>query len=161
MPTKRQTTGERGELFVAKTQPCPTCKRSKTLKKLPPNFKCADLICDFCGGVSQVKTFSKETAGLPGQILGAAWGPQKARMMAGIYTSLWFVRVNATDKPQEVYFLSSENQLPDMFVPRAPLGVAARRAGWQGFFIKLAGFEGRVVNVYSESSGSTDDSIIS
>jgi hypothetical protein len=61
---------------------------------------------------------------------------------------------------QEVYFLPSENQLPDMFVPRAPLGEAARRAGWQGFFIKLAGFEGRIVKVYSESLRSTDNFII-
>ncbi len=149
MPTKQQTTGENGEIFVAKTQPCPGCKRHKTLKKLPPNFKCADLICDFCGSVSQVKTFSKENPGLPSQILGAAWEPQQNRMSAGIYTSTWFVRMNSNGKPQEVFFLSSENQVPEMFAPRVPLSKDARRAGWQGFNIKIAGFEERVIRVYS------------
>jgi len=52
-------------------------KKTKTLKQLPNNFKCADLICDFCGHTSQVKTFRSDEEGLPNSILGAAWQPQK------------------------------------------------------------------------------------
>ena len=34
---------------MVKSCSCPRCKRSDTLVRLPPNFKCADIICDFCG----------------------------------------------------------------------------------------------------------------
>ena len=49
MATARQELGTFGEKHVAQQCACPKCKRSKTLVLLPPNFKCADLICDFCG----------------------------------------------------------------------------------------------------------------
>ena len=29
--------------------------QKKTLKLLPPNFKCADIICDFCSFLGQIK----------------------------------------------------------------------------------------------------------
>jgi type II restriction enzyme len=55
MPTKRQILGRFGEMCVAKDCRCPKCKRNRTLKRLPNNFKCADVICDFCGYLAQVK----------------------------------------------------------------------------------------------------------
>src|SRR5688500_9970616 len=55
MATARQVLGRFGETIVAKECACPKCKRSQTLKRLPNNFKCADLICDFCGYLAQVK----------------------------------------------------------------------------------------------------------
>jgi len=56
MTTDKQKLGDFGENLIRKKFDCPKCKRPKTLKKLPPNFKCADLICDFCGYLAQVKT---------------------------------------------------------------------------------------------------------
>ena len=56
MRTDKQKTGDFGEDLIKKKFGCPKCKREKTLKKLPPNFKCADIICDFCGYLAQVKT---------------------------------------------------------------------------------------------------------
>src|SRR5258705_9779434 len=47
--------GRFGEMIVAKKCTYPKRKRSQTLKRLPNNFKCADLICDFCGYLAQVK----------------------------------------------------------------------------------------------------------
>ena len=129
--------GEIGERHVVKTMACLRCKKHRTLKRLPTNFKCADLICDFCGHTSQVKTFTKETPGLPGQILGAAWGPQQERMNAGIYHALWLVRLDAKQKPREIWMISSEAQTPDLFVPRKPLSDTARRGGWQGYLIDI------------------------
>jgi hypothetical protein len=42
--------------------------------------------CDFCGFVGQVKTVSvPDTQAILDLVLGAAWGPQEARMQAGIY----------------------------------------------------------------------------
>ncbi|MCB1467117.1 MAG: hypothetical protein KDK08_08230, partial [Rhizobiaceae bacterium] len=86
MATKRQELGRFGEQCVVRQCSCPKCKRPKTLVRLPPNFKCADIICDFCGFLAQVKTTAtKQIDKLPKHILGAAWGPQRDRMQSSIY----------------------------------------------------------------------------
>ena len=136
MPTKKQELGEYGELVVVKNCSCPKCKRSKTFKRLPTNFKCADIICDFCGYLAQVKaTNVKNLNKVPKSILGAAWGPQKERMKAGIYFSLFIVLVNGHSF--SIYYLSADSQTPALFEPRRPLSKKARRAGWQGFTYNL------------------------
>lgn len=133
MATKKQELGELGEYLVTKKCDCPKCKRKNTLRQLRKNFKCADIICDFCGFLAQVK--ARRTANIesvPSTILGAAWGPQKERMDAGNYFSLYIVFVNK-DNPKDfsIFFLPAELQEPEMFVPRKPLSETARRAGWQ------------------------------
>jgi len=78
MATRRQQLGEFGEKVVGATCSCPKCKRKKTLKRLPPNFKCVDVICDFCGYLAQVKTANaKDLNEVPNRVLGAAWGPKR------------------------------------------------------------------------------------
>lgn len=150
--TKRQDLGDFGEELVRKTMRCPKCKRKNTYRRLPENFKCADIICDFCGFVAQVKTARRRDPEIIGSMyLGGAWSPQKARMDAGIYTTLYFVNVPQDDEPSAarcfIFFLPAEAQEPEMFVPREPLGPHARRAGWQGFKIELGGFTSRVIPV--------------
>jgi hypothetical protein len=86
---------EFGGTLVVQRCACPRCKRSKTLRKLPPNFRCADVICDFCGYLAQVKAANVKCVDeIPKTILGAAWGPQKERMDAGIYFPLFLVLKN-------------------------------------------------------------------
>lgn len=86
MTTAYQTTGKIGEDLVAKKCICPGCKKKGTYKKLPMNFKCADIICDFCGFLSQIKTMNVTNHEvIPKTCLGAAWQVQKNRMDAGIY----------------------------------------------------------------------------
>ncbi|WP_208511476.1 DpnI domain-containing protein [Variovorax paradoxus] len=137
MATAKQELGAWGETEVAKKCACPSCKRPKTLKRLPTNFKCADLICDFCGYLAQVKSISVRTLDLmPKQILGAAWGPQKERMDAGIYFPLFVVLKAPTDFA--IYYLPSDFQSPALFAERAPLSASAKRAGWQGFMYVLS-----------------------
>ncbi|MEY8838859.1 DpnI domain-containing protein [Cribrihabitans sp. XS_ASV171] len=149
MATARQSLGDWGEALITKECTCPSCKRSNTMKKLPPNFKCADLICDFCGYLAQVKTTTVKDADLfPKQILGAAWKPQKDRMEAGIYFPLYVVLATKARDAWRIFFLPADLQPPEMFVPRNPLSGNARRAGWQGYridcevvrerFVKLA-----------------------
>lgn len=136
MATDKQALGAFGEDFVAKKCACPKCKRAKTLKKLPTNFKCADLVCDFCGYLAQVKAKTvKHIEILPSQILGASWKPQKERMDAGIYFPLYLVL--KSDKKTSVFYLSADLQSPDMFIAREPLKETAKRAGWQGFLYDL------------------------
>jgi hypothetical protein len=137
MSTLRQRLGEYGEILTAKSCKCPKCKRSSTLRRLPPNFKCADIICDFCGFLAQVKTSTVVSIDdIPRHVLGAAWGPQKERMEAGIYFPLFLVLSNP-QKQSAVYYLSADVQQPEMFKPRKPLSENARRKGWQGFLYDL------------------------
>jgi hypothetical protein len=133
----KQALGERGEKAVAKL-PCPRCKRTPTLKRLPPNFKCADIICDFCGYLAQVKTAtSKDVDVLPKVVLGAAWGPQCERMAAGVFIPLFIVLVSPTGRKHAIYYLPADLQSPAMFQERKPLSPTARRAGWVGYMLRL------------------------
>jgi hypothetical protein len=87
--TSRQILGDYGETVVVRLS-CPRCKHASTLRKLPVNFRCADIICDFCGYLAQVKTTERtDVDTLPRALMGSAWGPQKERMDAGIYFPLF------------------------------------------------------------------------
>jgi hypothetical protein len=139
MATTRQDLGAFGETRVARECSCPRCKRERTLVRLPPNFKCADVICDFCGYLGQVKTTTARVVSvLPRQVLGAAWGPQYERMQAGIYFPLFLVLATAGFASHAIYYLSADLQRPEMFKPRKALSATARRAGWIGFMYDLA-----------------------
>jgi type II restriction enzyme len=147
MPTKHQILGSIGEGCVVKACACPRCKRSKTLRRLPPNFKCADVICDFCGFLAQVKSVtSSDLTKIPATVLGAAWSVQKARMDAGIYFPLFLLLV--CGRKSTIYYLSADVQKPEMFKPRKPLSANARRAGWQGFLYLLKNVEASFVRIF-------------
>ncbi len=147
MATAKQDLGDFGETAVRKCCACPRCKRPETLKALVKNFKCADMICDFCGYLAQVKTKTVTNLDrLPTKILGAAWGPQKDRMAAGIYFPLYLVLVSG--KKYSIFYLPADFQQPDLFVARKPLSENARRAGWQGFYYDLTKVpEGAIVRL--------------
>ena len=147
MGLSKHELGKWGEALVAKTFPCPRCKRYFTLRRLPPNFKCADVICDFCGYLAKVKTITaSDVARVPRTVLGAAWGPQQKRMKAGIYFPMFVVLRNR--RRSAVYYLPTEFQKPNMFKKRKPLSRHARRAGWQGFTYDLSSLaEGALVRL--------------
>ena len=147
-PTARQATGILGEQRVTQDCVCPRCKRPKTLVRLPTNFKCADVICDFCGYVAQVKTATTLfIESIPKTVLGAAWGPQKARMDAAIYFPLFLVLVAPSMKDYSIFYLPTDLQDPGMFYPRTPLSLTARRSGWQGFVYNLGSVRDRFVRL--------------
>jgi len=136
MATEKQALGDWGEIQVTKICSCPKCKKTKTLKKLPPNFKCVDIICDFCGFLAQVKTKTvNDVEKIPKKILGAAWRPQKERMDSGIYFPLYIVLKN--EKKSAIYYLPVDYQDRDIFEERKPLSSTAKRAGWQGYYFNL------------------------
>lgn len=135
--TTRQMLGERGELAAAKLS-CRRCKREKTVKRLPRNFKCADLICDFCGYLAQVKsTRQVDIDVLPKRLMGAAWGPQHERMEAGVFTPLFVVVFSMNLRHHAIYFLPPDLQMREMFQKRKPLSPSARRSGWVGCTLRL------------------------
>jgi len=146
MPTDKQKLGVFGEDLVVKNLICQKCKKKKTLKKLPMNFKCADLICDFCGFLAQVKSSNvKNINNLPNSILGAAWKPQQERMDAGIYFPLYLVLING--KNYSIFYLAADLQSKDIFIPRKPLSASAKRAGWQGFMYNISKIKNHFVRL--------------
>lgn len=148
MATGKQELGEFGENIVAKKCSCPSCKRGKTLVKLPPNFKCADLICNFCGYLAQVKTVTTTKIDrIPSNVMGASWGPQRERMESGIYFPLYLVLATAGRKTYSIFYLSADLQPPELFKPRLPLSGKAKRAGWTSFRYDLKAVEGRLVRL--------------
>lgn len=137
MSTAKQKLGVYGENLVIKNLICQKCKKTKTLKKLPTNFKCADIICDFCGFLAQVKTSNVKNVNiLPKVILGAGWKVQKERMNEGIYFPLYLILVNQNN--YSIFYLSTDKQSEEIFIPRKPLSSKARRAGWQGFMYDIS-----------------------
>jgi ribosomal protein L37AE/L43A len=135
--TARQSLGDFGEIVVTRL-PCPRCKRDRTLRLLPANFKCADVVCDFCGYLAQVKTTAQvDVETPPKRVMGAAWGPQSERMAAGIYFPLFIVVTTTDRRTYAVYYLPADLQRPEMFQQRQPLGATARRAGWVGYTLRL------------------------
>jgi type II restriction enzyme len=137
METNKQKLGKYGEVAVSKIASCPKCEKTKTLKKLPTNFKCADIICDFCGFLAQVKTSNVKNVNiLPNTILGAGWKVQKERMDNGIYFPLYLVLVNK--KEFSIFYLAVNLQKDEIFLPRKPLSAEAKRAGWQGFMYNIS-----------------------
>ena len=148
MPTDRQLLGSFGEQRVVKECSCPRCKRNDTLVTLPNNFKCADVICDFCGYLAQVKASNvRDIDAIPNTILGAAWGPQKERMTSAIYFPLFLVLVGPSQKDYSIFYLAADLQEPSMFRPRSPLSSKTRRAGWQGFTYDLQPVRDRFVRL--------------
>ena len=137
MRTPKQDLGDKGVKLVAKHCRCPQCKPAKrTLRALPNNFKCADIICDFCGYLAQVKAKTvPDVNKLTDVVLGAAWAPQKERMDTGIFFPLFLVQI--AGKRYSIFYLSADLQPKDLFAPRKPLSAKARRAGWQGFLYDL------------------------
>src|ERR1051325_6384228 len=96
MPTDKQLLGKMGEELVIQNCSCFKCKRQKTLKRLPTNFKCADVICDFCGYLGQVKASRSDSVDVvPDRVMGAAWSVQRERMESGIYFPLFLVLVSS------------------------------------------------------------------
>jgi type II restriction enzyme len=143
--TALQARGAFGERCVTQNCECPRCKRRRTLIRLPTNFNCADVICDFCGYLAQVKTSRvKVIDNLPRSVLGAAWEPQKQRMDAAIYFPLFLVLVGDS-KEYSIFYLSADLQTREMLQPRSPLSSTARLAGWQGFVYNLVPVRNRFV----------------
>ena len=128
MPTEKQLLGKKGEEFVVKNCSCFKCKRKRTLKRLPPNFKCADIICDFCGYLAQVKTTTSRDIDLPPKRLpSAAWSVQLERMKAGIYFPLFIVQVKQRRKS---IFLSARRFSVKTHVYCSKASVSYNKEGW-------------------------------
>jgi hypothetical protein len=138
-PTARQSLGRKGEEAVRENVPCPRCSRRRHLTLLPTNFQCADLICKFCGFLAHVKSVTLIDGRLPDRVMGAAWGPQREQIIAGIFQPLFLAGFSPDGTLLTIDYIPAHilQSSPAVFEPRKPLSDAARRAGWQGFFYDL------------------------
>lgn len=140
--TRHSQQGRFGERRVVKDCRCFRCKRSKTLKLLPPNFACADVICNVCGFLAQVKTHkTKDIRRIPERLIGASWNPIRDRVEASIFLSLFIVLVEDEER-YEIHYLSAELQTPEMFVKRTPT-----KTGRVGCFFNLSRVKAGIVRV--------------
>ena len=104
--TLRQKHGELAEKAVSKYCSCPKCKKSNAkLKPLRSGFTGADVICDFCGYLAQVKGATSK--GKIGIVPGAAWKPQKERLNAGIYFPVFVVKIQ-NEKPISIHYIAAD-----------------------------------------------------
>lgn len=69
--------------------------------------------------------------------MGAAWGPQKERMDAGIYFPLFLVLATKGLASYAIYYLAADLQQSSMILQRKPLSATAKRAGWTGYLYDL------------------------
>jgi hypothetical protein len=170
MPTPQQIRGAFGEEQVVRNCSCPHRKPSRRLVRLPPNFRCADVVSDFHGFQGQVKTSESERLDQPpNSVPGATWEPQRERMTSGIYISLFLVLVTPGMASYAIYYFSGDLQRPEMFKPRKiPLSDNAQRHGRTGFdydlkpvhafFVRRVAFNARsreFAKLFSSGRGST------
>ena len=157
--TEKQETGDLGECVVSKYVPCPGCKGKGKLKLLQSGFKAADVICDFCGYLAQVKTTHQNSIDeLPKTLLGSSWKVQEERMNAGIFIPLFVVVLSKNNRKGSIWFLPRDLQTREMFEPRKRLEPPAQRAGWQGCIINL---EKSVVPAFRLKIGKEDSFSVS
>jgi hypothetical protein len=83
----------------------------------------------------------------PKRLLGAAWEPQRLRMEAGIYFPLFLVLATPKQDFFSIHYLAADLQDEGMFLPREPLSVNAKRAGWRGFNYNLEAAGPRLIHV--------------
>lgn len=126
--TSRQILGDYGETVVVRLS-CPRCKHAGTLRKLPVNFLCADIICDFCGYLAQVKTTERaDVDTLPRALMGSAWGPQKERMDASRCSSWSPTRTGQRTRSIISQLISSTRRCSSNVSPYASLPAGPN--GW-------------------------------
>ena len=130
--TSHQALGDYGEAVVARL-PCPKCKHDRTLRRLPVNFRWADIICDFCGYLAQSQGDGASRRRHSATIAhGSCRGPQNERMTAGIYFPLFIVVANADRSAHAVYYLPADLQQPEMFQQRRPSQANGAPSGMGG-----------------------------
>ena len=91
---------------------------------MPVNFRCADIICDFCGYLAQVKATERADVGTlpPDRSWELHGGRKTSAWTAGIYFPLFIVVANLDRSAHAVYYLPADLQQPEMFQQRDLFG---------------------------------------
>jgi Dam-replacing family/Dam-replacing HTH domain len=125
------------ETWVARNIDCWRCNAPLLL--VPANTRLMDAVCRNERHEVQVKAI----AGVAhDRLSAAAFGPMAARLEAGALPDYLIV---SYDRPRSLVvlaeFIAGEALVRDRLTARAPLGPAARRAGWVGATLDLSGLE--------------------
>jgi type II restriction enzyme len=115
---------------------CPNCG-ANTISQFPSNRKLADFECKSCAEEYELKA---QKSAFGRKVLDGAYGAKLERLASANNPSLFLMNydpnalgvVNLSVVPK--HFFTS-----DIIEPRKPLSQTARRAGWQGSYIRLDG----------------------
>lgn len=118
---------------------CPNCGSS--IDRFPANRKSVDFCCSTCEEVFQLKSFSKSR---PSRIPGGDYSTTLESIEEGSRPSFIFLHYDRDEmRVVDIHAVHSAFITKDQVKPRKPLGESARRAGWQGCYIHLAGIPDR------------------
>jgi hypothetical protein len=112
--TVYQRHGRLAEKAVTRHCACPRCKKPfARLRSLRKGFRCADVICDFCGYLAQVKGISQK--GKTTTVRGSGWKAQEKRLDAGIYFPIFIVKLQ-DERPVSIHYIPADFLRREFFV---------------------------------------------
>jgi len=125
--------GEACELYVLENCLCKRC--DKKLEKCKTNEKSRDLVCTCCQQNYQVKAKKytkniKETI----KLIGAEYNTTMKSLNDNID---YIIVLYLENEVKQILYSNYESINNNSILPRNPLGPTAKRAGWQGCYIKL------------------------
>lgn len=144
--TRSKIVGEAVEEWAVENLECPFCHKTKccscnesTLKKLPASHKSADLVCVNCKTKIQIKAkkgsfFTKD--GRLKKIIGAEY-TTTVNSLQNSKIHYYLIAYDRHMKINEVFHIKPKSIKPNVVIPRKPLQKPAKRAGWQGCYIKF------------------------
>jgi hypothetical protein len=129
------------EAWAAKNVACWRCESPLVL--VPANAQLLDAVCRSSAHEIQIKAVSGVA---PDHLSGAAFGPIARRLASGFLPDYLIV---SYDRQRSIVllaeFIDGTDLAADRLRARSPLGAGARRAGWIGTSIDLAGLSRIVV----------------
>jgi len=129
------------EAWVARNIDCWHCRTP--LLPLPANTKLMDVVCRTGAHDVQVKAVAHVSGN---RVVGAAYGPIERRLVDGALPDYLLV---SYDRPRSIVvlaeFVAGASIVANRVAARTPLAQGARRAGWVGATIDLAGLRRQVV----------------
>ena len=133
--SKSRIYGEACEYWVETNVSCPNC--GGTLTKLTANVKSVDHKCSSCGEQYQTKASKSKIFKKDGSvsITGAEYKTTLSNI--GKWGIIALQYCPKTNKVLEHRTISRDKIDASCVIPRKPLGPNARRAGWQGCYIKI------------------------
>lgn len=116
------------ERWFAENLFCPCCGNIR-VEKLPNNSPVADVCCEHCGEIFELK--SKRNS-IGAKIMDGAYHTMIERITSNLNPQLFLMQYSATLSVTNLTLIPKFFFTPDIIEKRKPLSPKARRAGWVG-----------------------------
>ena len=107
---------------------CPCCGNDK-LKKMPNNYPVADLMCDICNSVFELKS---KQGNIGNKINDGAYDTMIERIKSNSHPELFILQYSTQLLVTDLMLIPKFFFIPSIIEKRKPLSSNARRAGWVG-----------------------------